>query len=296
VDNITLAASNQSIRYSSSAGPGDSTGSGDFRRQIYDAANNLVSEAFPALTVVNGEPRTRFIDLMELNVIDPTRLVIDGPLSIYESLDQGDTITQINIPEAFTTAMAYGGRSGGVDNPDVLYVGIGFAALGPPRAAWVLLRTTAGAPLLATAKLPDNDNPVGADRVNDIVMDPDDWRSAYVISSNNVFQTTNAGGAWTELTGNLSVFGAGRFNTIAFVTGGANNNKLLLVGTNRGVYVSFSSSGFTRWSKLGIGLPNAQVLDLDYDVVDDVLLAGTLGRGAWTITNLRNVTPPSAQP
>ena len=71
---------------------------------------------------------------------------------------------------------------------------------------------------------------------------------------------------------------------------------LLLVGTNAGVFVSFSTSGFTIWNKLGIGLPNAPVADLDYDVADDVLLAGTLGRGAWTITNLRGVTPPRAEP
>jgi len=44
---------------------------------------------------------------------------------------------------------------------------------------------------------------------------------------------------------------------------------------------------------LGIGLPNVPVRDLAYDVADDLLLAGTLGRGAWTITNLRNLTPPA---
>jgi hypothetical protein len=57
--------------------------------------------------------------------------------------------------------------------------------------------------------------------------------------------------------------------------------------------VSYSTSGFTHWDKLGAGLPNVVVLDLAYDVADDVLLAGTLGRGAWTITNLRNITPPA---
>jgi hypothetical protein len=71
---------------------------------------------------------------------------------------------------------------------------------------------------------------------------------------------------------------------------------LLLVGTNAGVFVSFSSSGFTSWNKLGIGLPNAPVADLDYDVADDVLVAGTLGRGAWTITNLRGLAGPTAAP
>src|SRR5262249_30149020 len=149
----------------------------------------------------------------------------------------------------------------------------------------VFLRTTAGAALSQTAALP-----TGAGPVRDIVLDPDDWKSAYVVDNDQVFRTTDAGATWTDITGNLAQFGAGDFNTTAFV-GGA--TKLLLVGTNSGVFVSFSSNGFTTWNKLGIGLPNVPVRDLAYDVADDLLLAGTLGRGAWTITNLRNLTPPA---
>ena len=33
-----------------------------------------------------------------------------------------------------------------------------------------------------------------------------------------------------------------------------------------------------------MGLPHALVLDLHYDANDDVLVAGLLGRGAWTLT------------
>src|SRR5262249_9246426 len=130
--------------------------------------------------------------------------------------------------------------------------------------------------------------------LRDVVMDSDDWRSAYVVVDNQVFRTTNAGVSWTDITGNLTQFGAGKFKTTVFVAGATND--LLLVGTNAGVFVSFSSSGFTSWNKLGIGLPNAPVADLDYDVKDDVLVAGTLGRGAWAITNLRGITGPPAAP
>jgi uncharacterized repeat protein (TIGR01451 family) len=170
--------------------------------------------------------------------------------------------------------MAYGGRSGGVDNPDVLYVGSGSA---------VFVRTTAGANLTPTAALP-----AGGGTVRDVVLDPDDWRSAYVIDSNQVFRTTDAGASWTDITGNLAELGAGDFRTNEFIAG--IDKDLLLLGTNAGVFLSFSSSGFTSWNKLGTGLPTAPVWDLHYDVADDVLLAGTLGRGAWTITNLRDLT------
>jgi uncharacterized repeat protein (TIGR01451 family) len=269
VDNITLAASNQSIRYTSFQNLGS------LRRETYDAANNFISRAFPARTVVGGGAplQAQFVTPLELNAINPTRLVIGGSNSVYESFNQGNTITEINGPGANRNAMAYGGRSGGADNPDVLYVGSGSA---------VFLRTTVGADLAATAALP-----IGATAVRDVVMDPDDWRSAYLVDSNQVFRTTNAGASWTDITGNLAETGAADFNTTEFVAGSPKD--LLLVGTNAGVYVSFSSSGFTSWNKLGTGLPNAPVADLDYDVADDVLLAGTLGRGAWTIANLRDL-------
>src|SRR5439155_2908075 len=43
---------------------------------------------------------------------------------------------------------------------------------------------------------------------------------------------------------------------------------------------------FECWLQLGRGMPNAPVFDLDYDASDDVLAAGTLGRGAWTLAGV----------
>ncbi len=269
VDSRSLAGSNQSIRYSSFQNLGA------FRRETYDAANILIARVFPPRTVVGGGAplQPQFVTPLELNAIDPIRLVIGGANSVYESFNQGNTITEIYGPGANRNAMAYGGRSGGVDNQDVLYVGSGSA---------VFLRTTAGGDLAPTAALP-----AGAGAIRDVVLDPDDWRIAYAIDSNQVFRTTDAGASWTDISGNLAALGAGDFNTTEFVAG---PKDLLLVGTNAGVFVSLSSSGFTSWNELGTGLPNAVVWDLDYDVVDDVLVAGTLGRGAWTIRNLRELT------
>jgi len=270
VDNITLASSNQSIRYFSSQNLGG------FRRQIYDANNNRVGPSVSLVTIADPQ----FVTPLELNAINPARLVIGGLNSVYESFNQGSTVTEINGPGANRNAMAYGSR----DNPDVLYVGSGTA---------VFMRTTIGADLAPTAALP-----TGGGTVRDVALDIDDSRSAFAIDSNQVFRTTNAGVSWTDITGNLvTQLGAGDFNTTEFVPGVApTDNDLLLVGTNAGVFVSFSSSGFTIWNKLGTGLPNAVVADLDYNSADDVLLAGTLGRGAWTITSLRGLTRPTAQP
>src|SRR5262245_7389651 len=281
VNNISMASSNQSIRYTSFQNLDG------FRRETYDATNTRVGDpVFPALTVVGGGAafQAQFVTPLELNAVNPTRLVVGGFNAVYESLDKGDTITKITGPGSpgpIPRAMAYGGRSGGADNQDVLYVGAGNA---------VFLRTTAGAALTQTAALP-----AGASFVQDVVLDPDDWRSAYVVDINHVFRTTDAGATWTDITGNLAGFGAGDFNTNAFVAGAP--RKLLIVGTDAGVFVSFSTSGFTSWNRLGTGLPNAPVADLVYDVADDVVAGGTLGRSGGTVTSLRDHTwpPPDMQ-
>jgi len=278
VDNITLAASNQSIRYSSFEFLRG------FRRVTYDAANNRIGDpVFPSLAVVNGAAMVRSaINPLELNAIAPSRLVIGGFNAVYESFDQGETITQINGTNNNINALAYGGRSGGEDNPDVLYVGSGSA---------VFLRTTGGADLMPTAAL----LPPGAidvSDVRDIALDPRDWRNAYVVDSDHVFRTTNAGQTWTDISGNLWDLDAFDHRAVVFVAG--TSDDLLLVSTSSGVFVSFGSSGFTSWNKLGAGLPNALAWDLVYDAADDVLLAGTLGRGAWTIVGIGSLQPPTS--
>src|SRR5262245_26106764 len=115
VDNITLAAMNQSIRYSSFQNLGS------FRRDIYDATNTFIRRERPTLTVVSGAPfQPQFVTPLELNAINPSRLVIGGANSVYESSDKGDRITQINpspLPALRATAMAYGSAG----NQDVLY-------------------------------------------------------------------------------------------------------------------------------------------------------------------------------
>jgi Big-like domain-containing protein len=83
VDNITLAASNQSIRYSSFQGLGA------FRRDIYDAANNFISRTFINPAVIGGGVALQpsFVTPVELNAIDPRRLILGGANFFYESFN-----------------------------------------------------------------------------------------------------------------------------------------------------------------------------------------------------------------
>ena len=102
------------------------------------------------------------------------------------------TWTQVPTGPGFVqaSAIAYGGRSGGVDNPDVLYVSSG---------SQIFLRTTAGGTLTATAALP-----AGAGSIVTIALDPDDWKTAFVTDATHVYMTTDAGAHWLTITGNLT--------------------------------------------------------------------------------------------
>ena len=57
-----------------------------------------------------------------------------------------------------------------------------------------------------------------------------------------------------------------------------------VLGTNFGIFASLGSS-LGSWFRVASGLPNVNVFDMAYDATDDVLVAGTLGRSAWKLSN-----------
>ena len=61
------------------------------------------------------------------------------------------------------------------------------------------------------------------------------------------------------------------------------------MASNNGVFFSDASTSFTVWSELAAGLPNGLAYDLDYDPLDDVLVVGTMGRGAWLLPDAGDV-------
>ncbi len=262
IDNQSLAASNQSVRYSSFQNLGA------FRQTVFDAAGNLVSQSFPALAGFNNDGA--FVTPLAINAVDPTRLVIQGGSQTYETFDQAATVTGLGAAPnggINQNAVAYGGRRTNVPNPNVLWVGSG---------SDVYVRTTAAGPLAFTASDPTGQT------VIDLTINPDDWASAFVIDTNSVFATGNTGNSWSDITGNLLSF-ASSLQSIVYVA--TTSLDALVVGTNAGVFASLAGS-FGTWIELGSNLPNVLTYDLDYDSGDDVLVAGTLGRGAWRLDNV----------
>ncbi|HEX6657481.1 MAG TPA: hypothetical protein VF065_05330, partial [Ilumatobacter sp.] len=171
----------------------------------------------------------------------------------------------------FFTALAYGGRDGVTPKPDVIYAA---------RGTNVLVRetnTTGTAADFTTRAVP------GASEILDVVLDPDDWETAYVIDSQKVYKTTDQGANWDVISDNLDAIDLKSLEIVKTVGG----DKVLLVGASQGVYRAINPVVDVEWTELGAGLPNALVRDIDFanrlGALDDVLLAGTMGRGAWTL-------------
>jgi uncharacterized repeat protein (TIGR01451 family) len=123
--------------------------------------------------------------------------------------------------------------------------------------------------------------------VNQFAVDRSNWRVAYVAyggfgpatpgNSGHVFATSDGGAHWKNITANLPDVPV---NTIVLDPADA---KTLYVGTDVGAF--FTTNGGQKWFNLGSAMPKVAVWQLDQDATNGVLLAGTHGRGAYTLGN-----------
>ena len=119
---------------------------GTFNGATWDVHNNLLGYTLLGLNIVAGpgagenlfnyDPFIEFNNPFVLNAVDPKRLLL-GTQNLYESFDQGDTLTNLNfnngswVGGAPTFAndigvpLVYGGHAGTSANPDVIWAGVG---------------------------------------------------------------------------------------------------------------------------------------------------------------------------
>jgi hypothetical protein len=274
-----------------------------FNRQTVDAHNlagtpvaiglHIVFGAGSGETLFQFDPHIQFYQPFVLDSIDPRRMLI-GTGNLYESFNQGDSLNDLGPAGAivggssvgptlgFNTAMAYGGRLNGVANPDVFYVGAG---------SHILHRVHLGDPLTSLSAYPGSN-------VMNLAVDPQDYRRVYVVDQQNrIWASFDEGASWSELTANLhSLTNDILGRTIEIYSASpSHSNDVLIVGALGGVFemVQPSAPG-AHWTVLGNALPHALVLDVHYDYTDNVLVAGTLGRGAWTLSQPFPLQDPAA--
>ncbi|MCG6154801.1 cadherin domain-containing protein [Rubinisphaera margarita] len=267
IDNIQLAGSNQSVRYTSFQNLGA------FRRTVWDSSGNLLNTTFLSPTVTGGGAAfiPNFVTPVETNMVAGGRLLIQGANALYESLDSGNTIAQIGSgatgdSDIWTNALIYGGRQSGIDNPNLVWAAAG---------SDVFVRTSGTGNVAAVAADPTTS------AIRDLAVNSDDWSNVFVADNNQVFMTTDTGASWSDITGDLLSY-ADEIRSLSFANSGT--NQVVIAGTNEGIFIS-SITATGTWIPLGLDMPNVLVFDMDYDASDDVLVAGTLGRGTWALAD-----------
>ncbi len=112
----------------------------------------------------------------------------------------------------------------------------------------------------------------------------------------HVFFTNNSGASWLQVDGNLPDVPV---NDIVIDPTDATDNTIY-IATDSGVYASANATagGATTWSVLQSGLPNSQVLALRLRNTSRTLVAGTHGRGLWSLLlpNLPSLRADGAEP
>ena len=222
------------------------------------------------------------------NAVNDSKMLI-GLFNLYESGDRLETIANIlpttlgvpgpnaPMPNVYTySALAYGGFKGATPVDDVIYAAKG-------NQVFVRVHNAASPTTLTSFTVR------GAGEITDIVLDPEDWETAYVTDGNKVYKVTNHGADPANdihvVSDRLGLTGL-RSLEIVKTAGG---DKALLVGTPLGVYRALNPAPGVAWTEFGRGLPNTIVADIDFwnglGGGNDVLLAGTQGRGAWTLVS-----------
>src|SRR5262249_23500504 len=129
--------------------------------------------------------------------------------------------------------------------------------------------------------------PDAALEYKDIQVDPTNAQIAYVVAANfgdrtgggHVWRTADAGVTWVDITGDLPDLPTW---TVALdVNGPGPADDGLYVGPDAGVYTSTGRGA--PWGNLGLGVPNAPVVDVEVNKSLGLLAAGTNGRGLWEI-------------
>jgi photosystem II stability/assembly factor-like uncharacterized protein len=202
-------------------------------------------------------------------VMDPgnaDRLLL-GTDRVYETLDGAALWNPISTPglDGWTVA----------DNVDSLAVAPSDARTVYASAGGHLFVTTDGG-----TGWQQRDIPGAPDHFQGLLVDPANAAVAYGVrdrfGGGRVFGTVDAGLTWADLSGDLP-----DLPVHAIAIDPRRAPTTLYVGTDGGVY--FSTTLGTHWSRLGAGLPNAQVTVLKLNTTLNILAAATHGRGVWEI-------------
>ena len=223
---------------------------------------------------INGADRVAFIPPMVIDPSNPQHLYY-GTYRIYQTTNgaaswtpiSGDLTSGTNSPTISTIAVAPSDSNRVYTGTDDGRVQTTANATAGAAAIWTNI----------TGTLPNR-------AVSQVVADPSNASIAYAVMSGftfgadtqgHVFKTINAGGTWTDISGNLPNIPADDLVVDPDVL------NWLYVATDIGVYAS--TNGGVTWTPMGSGLPRTVVSSLKLHQASRTLRAATMGRSAWDI-------------
>jgi hypothetical protein len=198
-------------------------------------------------------------------VMDPlnTNVLYYGTYRLYRSANRGDAWTAIS-PDLTSGGGGIATVAISPADTNTIYAGAGDGTVAITTnlgATWTSI--TNGLPLRAITR---------------IVVDPLDPKTAWLTvsgyGSGHVFKTINAGSSWTDISYNLP---NAPVSGIVMQRG----SREIDVATDIGVFAL--PLGTTSWTPLAASLPNVPVTDLVYDGARGRLIAGTYGRGVFSL-------------
>ena len=277
IDALQRDVQNESVGYTSSQNLGG------FRRRTYTGETPVAVVLAELEPVGGGEGVTgQFVTPIATNGAAGHRLVIGGDNAVFESFDSGDTVQIIGEgirarAIVSSASIAYGAQG----SVDALYVAGCRGNSCTDGDDGIFVRRTLGTPLtlVRANTAPQVAQAVTIDRHRGerafaVVADT----SATRAGGQAILYTADFGVSWQDVTGNFPAE-AGLARSLLYLSFG----DLLLVGTNVGVYVASGLQSYRHWARLGDGLPNAPVYELDYDAKRNRVIAASLGRGSHSL-------------
>lgn len=233
---------------------------------------------------VDLSDRAAFIPPLIVDSSNP-RIVYYGTYRLWQSRDSGGKFAPIS-PDLTAggtdtiTAIAVAPSDG-----NTVYVGTSSPRPSEPARVTTPKVQVTNNVLEASPAWNDRSKGLPPRVITRITIDPIDSATAYATfsgfatgtdSQGHVFRTTNAGGSWTDISGNLPNLPV---NDLVIDPDLPNT---LYIATDLGVMAS--SDGGSSWSSLGNGLPKVVVQSLVLHRATRTLRAATYGRSVWDIS------------
>ncbi|HZT43743.1 MAG TPA: sialidase family protein [Chthonomonadaceae bacterium] len=234
-----------------------------------DRSDNSGSSFFSITSGINFADNSNFYVPYVMDPANTSRLLL-GTTTLYETTNKGNSWIGKGSFAATGPIDAIG------VNGNTIYV-----AAGGTYAASSVLFVTVNDGTSWT-----NVTPAGITaHIADIAVDPTNAQHAFAVADHfgaaHVLATANGGSSWSDISGNLPNLPV---NAVKY----DHTASTIYIGTDMGVY---ASSGSGAWTQVGIGLPNARVVDLDLNTGLGLLGAGTHGRSMWEVSIQAAQTP-----